>query len=396
MAWQDRQMPTSAQWDAARMKLLARVQSDREEADHCRLLEALHWPQHLILYLSWFVPQTERHMLFSTSMDPVLNACQHRCVWASSASDPERARAGLMLECLIITSFLYSLPGAVLVLQFIHVQNTFEQCYLQSDWPNFLLHWVLNGFWDLAMAAREFCESERRGYLTYDAHLMNWILRFFCSALHSASQFRYHYDLALHGQLSSTAARNNILFGAVVVLQSVVALVKQLFRISSESISPRAIAIALFASSSTFMEDALHGRVSLEVLDSAAVDAHKINVAKAMRKLKLDPRTSFLERKTEALVNCSNCSTTRSGTKSLQKCSHCGCVRYCGPACQKEHWEAHKTMCKQMRKLMQKAGSQSEVQQQEVATGSSVAAPAAEAMNADRTPLQQEKRPEMQ
>ena len=42
MSWQDRQMPTSAQWDAARMRLLARVQSDREEADHCRLPERLH------------------------------------------------------------------------------------------------------------------------------------------------------------------------------------------------------------------------------------------------------------------------------------------------------------------------------------------------------------------
>ena len=42
MAWQDRQMPTSAQWDAAQKRLLARVQSNRKEADHCWLLERLH------------------------------------------------------------------------------------------------------------------------------------------------------------------------------------------------------------------------------------------------------------------------------------------------------------------------------------------------------------------
>ena len=42
-------------------------------------------------------------------------------------------------------------------------------------------------------------------------------------------------------------------------------------------------------------------------------------------------------------AECANCLTTES---SLRQCSQCGLVKYCGRACQKQHWKAsHKARC---------------------------------------------------
>jgi hypothetical protein len=42
-------------------------------------------------------------------------------------------------------------------------------------------------------------------------------------------------------------------------------------------------------------------------------------------------------------AECANCSTTES---TLMQCSRCGLVKYCGKACQTQHWRAsHKALC---------------------------------------------------
>jgi len=46
---------------------------------------------------------------------------------------------------------------------------------------------------------------------------------------------------------------------------------------------------------------------------------------------------------------CANCLKTH----DLKSCAGCGLVRYCGPDCQKEHWEAsHKPLCKWAQKCI--------------------------------------------
>ena len=51
----------------------------------------------------------------------------------------------------------------------------------------------------------------------------------------------------------------------------------------------------------------------------------------------------------EARPACANCGKTRRWDKvdkPLSKCARCKSVAYCGAACQKAHWKAHKAACR--------------------------------------------------
>jgi predicted Zn-ribbon and HTH transcriptional regulator len=51
----------------------------------------------------------------------------------------------------------------------------------------------------------------------------------------------------------------------------------------------------------------------------------------------------------DARPACANCGKTRrwdKADKPLSKCARCKSVAYCGAACQKAHWKAHKAACR--------------------------------------------------
>ena len=74
-------------------------------------------------------------------------------------------------------------------------------------------------------------------------------------------------------------------------------------------------------------------RAADDVLDVAAYTAPAVGPAAAA----------------EARPACANCGKTRrwdKADKPLSKCSRCWSVAYCGAACQKAHWKAHKAACR--------------------------------------------------
>lgn len=308
----------------------------------------------MITILSKCVPVTELAVLFSNPIAPVLDACRHRCVLASAASNPDVARRGLVRECVTIAHFLPSLPGAVVLLGSEDVQKAFENCFLQSNWlttPGINAAIYTEGVTDFATAVRESCLSDEAGGLTFDIDLRTWTLRLFCSALEPASCLRHCYTLASRGGLPPIISQG-IRYAATMVLQAVHALVISLFQAAPESVSSKAVAIARTAQSKHLDHDkVLLGRASLDVLDGAACE----DIEKTVRRLKPDRRASLVERKHDAYLFCNNCSRGDRGTLSLQKCSRCCLVRYCDPACQKVHWDAHKTNCKAMRTIARDA-----------------------------------------
>merc|ERR1712034_174287 len=52
----------------------------------------------------------------------------------------------------------------------------------------------------------------------------------------------------------------------------------------------------------------------------------------------------------QALMKCANCGVLEKSEKQFQKCSRCGFVFYCSKACQRNDWQNHKQICKQIRK----------------------------------------------
>merc|ERR1712098_6349 len=51
-----------------------------------------------------------------------------------------------------------------------------------------------------------------------------------------------------------------------------------------------------------------------------------------------------------ALVKCASCGVLEKSEKEFQKCSRCGFVFYCSKACQRNDWQNHKQVCKEIRK----------------------------------------------
>merc|ERR1712034_221544 len=51
-----------------------------------------------------------------------------------------------------------------------------------------------------------------------------------------------------------------------------------------------------------------------------------------------------------ALVKCASCGVSEKSEKHFQKCSRCGFVFYCSKACQRNDWNQHKQICKEIRK----------------------------------------------
>ena len=51
-----------------------------------------------------------------------------------------------------------------------------------------------------------------------------------------------------------------------------------------------------------------------------------------------------------SLRACSNCGKLEGAKGDHKTCSGCKSVAYCGSACQKEHWSAHKADCKRLKK----------------------------------------------
>jgi hypothetical protein len=54
--------------------------------------------------------------------------------------------------------------------------------------------------------------------------------------------------------------------------------------------------------------------------------------------------------KTRAFVKCSYCGVLEETKKQFQKCSRCGFVFYCSKTCQRNDWQNHKKICKELRK----------------------------------------------
>lgn len=53
---------------------------------------------------------------------------------------------------------------------------------------------------------------------------------------------------------------------------------------------------------------------------------------------------------------CDNCEKRQSPEmEKMEKCGGCNSVRYCNRDCQKEHWKSHKSNCKRLQPLYQKA-----------------------------------------
>jgi len=44
---------------------------------------------------------------------------------------------------------------------------------------------------------------------------------------------------------------------------------------------------------------------------------------------------------------CAVCHSPASTGRALSMCSSCQTVAYCGPACQRAHWKAHKVACRE-------------------------------------------------
>jgi hypothetical protein len=51
-----------------------------------------------------------------------------------------------------------------------------------------------------------------------------------------------------------------------------------------------------------------------------------------------------------ARVKCANCKVLEKSEKQFQKCSRCGFVFYCSEPCQRNDWQNHKKICKEIRK----------------------------------------------
>jgi len=51
-----------------------------------------------------------------------------------------------------------------------------------------------------------------------------------------------------------------------------------------------------------------------------------------------------------AFVKCANCGVMEKSEKQFQKCSRCGFVFYCSKACQRNDWQNHKQICKEIKK----------------------------------------------
>jgi hypothetical protein len=47
-----------------------------------------------------------------------------------------------------------------------------------------------------------------------------------------------------------------------------------------------------------------------------------------------------------ATRQCEVCGAIEGGDRQLLLCTGCREVRYCGRACQKQHWKQHKAVCK--------------------------------------------------
>jgi radical SAM protein with 4Fe4S-binding SPASM domain len=93
-------------------------------------------------------------------------------------------------------------------------------------------------------------------------------------------------------------------------------------RITNDDLACRARLQALVAATA--------GRAADDVLDVAAYTA---------------PAVGTVERGPA----CANCGKTRrwdKADKPLSKCARCKAVAYCGAACQKAHWKAHKAACR--------------------------------------------------
>jgi len=54
--------------------------------------------------------------------------------------------------------------------------------------------------------------------------------------------------------------------------------------------------------------------------------------------------------KVRALMKCANCGVLEKSENQFQKCSRCGFVFYCSKACQRNDWQNHKQVCKEVRK----------------------------------------------
>ena len=86
--------------------------------------------------------------------------------------------------------------------------------------------------------------------------------------------------------------------------------------------------------------DDLACRARLQALVAATADRAADDV------LDLDAYTASAA---EARPACANCGKTRRWDKvdkPLSKCARCKSVAYCGAACQKAHWKAHKAACR--------------------------------------------------
>ena len=53
------------------------------------------------------------------------------------------------------------------------------------------------------------------------------------------------------------------------------------------------------------------------------------------------------------LRRCTNVSGVSEGLLATRMCSGCEVARYCSPACQKQHWRAHKGACRAHQQLQQ-------------------------------------------
>merc|ERR1712098_941627 len=61
-------------------------------------------------------------------------------------------------------------------------------------------------------------------------------------------------------------------------------------------------------------------------------------------------KTDHIWGKIMALVKCANCGVLEKSEKQFQKCSRCGFVFYCSKVCQRNDWQNHKQICKEIRK----------------------------------------------
>ena len=89
--------------------------------------------------------------------------------------------------------------------------------------------------------------------------------------------------------------------------------------------------------------DDLACRARLQALVAATADRAADDV------LDVDAYTAPAVGTVERGPACANCGKTRRWDKvdkPLSKCARCKSVAYCGAACQKAHWKAHKAACR--------------------------------------------------